>query len=166
MVHPSYRMFTVYDPTCDEPEDTEPAVRGAIGDLVGWSTGVVAVSTVLDVARVSLEVEVWDGPPGELPDAELRREHDVAFPSGRFAVDKSAEDRFLRGLDLPPGPGTYRCRVLGLHRAEVRQAHEAAYAQGSGAAADRAIAALDGRETYHVQLWQISPHPRWDDDER
>jgi len=64
MVHPSYRMFTVYDPTCDEPEDTEPAVRGAIGDLVGWSTGVVAVSTVLNVARVSLEVEVWDGPPG------------------------------------------------------------------------------------------------------
>ena|SRR5436190_2972423 len=166
MVHPSYRMFALYDPTCAEPEDFEPAITGAIGAQVGWSAGLVAVSTELDLVRVTVEVEVWDSPPPEeTARVDLRREHDLAFPSGQFALDKSPEESFLRGLDLPPGPGTYRCRLLGTGRARVREGYDLAYANGPGPAASRAVKALDAQEAYRFQLWHVADQPRWTEDD-
>ena len=165
LVRPDHRMFAVHDPTCDEGDDFRPATVEAIGSVVGWAPSVVSVSTMLDLVRVTVRVEVWSGPPAGDDAAELVREGDVAFPSGRYGVDMSIEEDVRLGVEFPPGPGTYRVRVSGYRRAEVRQRRDAAYAAPPGTDVDAAIDALDGLETYLFQLWHVDPLPRYEEDD-
>src|SRR5688500_8938489 len=129
-------MIALFDPTRDASERRTAAAE-ATEDVVGWAASVVTVRAVRDAERVGVLVQIWDAAPDfdvdARPDVDLDRTHQLALPSGTFAVDTSVDAAFRRGLELPAGAGTYRVRVLGFRRR----------------------VALDGVESYRFVLWRV-----------
>jgi hypothetical protein len=155
-------LFLLYDPTCDEPADLAPATRGAIQGTVGWAPSAVSVNMTPNVGRYTVVVHVWSADPGPR-EADLAVEGSLALPSGQVSVDMALDDESRLGRPLPPGPGTYAVRLLALHRDEVGRRRDEAFA---GPEIDfAAMDALHYLEEYHFHLWQLSPEPRWPDDE-
>ena len=163
MVHgmrvlPSYRIFALNDPTCDDLDNLHESGEEAIATKgVGWSANAVAVSTVLDLFALPVVLEVWPSfPPASLSEdrADLVEESTLEIPGGSLAVGEALEERDRLGVDLPDGGGTYGVRVVGTGRRKVKDLLERL---GSQSAELREI------ETYRIQLWQLSTEPRWDD---
>ncbi|MFF5084827.1 hypothetical protein ACFY36_47970 [Actinoplanes sp. NPDC000266] len=159
MVSASYRLFLVFDPAYDEPAEFEIALSAARAGTVGWADGVVAVNTEQDLARIALDIEILPAPP---PPAMTFGEGRLLVPTGTLAVDKSVEEEFLRGVALPPGPGTYGARLLASGREEMRRGHAEAFAPGFTYESSAAVMeGLAGVEHYRLQLWHMNSEPDW-----
>ena len=166
-IYAGYNLFLLYDPTCDEPEDLQPATLAAIAGTVGWSASAVSVKMTPDVCRFTVVVCAWGGDPGDeigedVSSADLTAGGSLALPSGQLCVDMALDDQSRIGWSLPEGPGTYEVRLLGLHRDEVRRRRDAAFSGGIDWAAVKALAYL---EEYRFHLWRTSDTPAWDDDD-
>lgn len=159
-VRPEHGIFTLFDPTCDEPGDLRPAITGAIREIVGWAPSAVSVAVVCDLVAIEVTLMVAVGYGQLRVEPEVLREGSVAFPSGQLAVDLAAEAEVRLGFDLPAGPGTYAVRVTGTGRAEARRRREALFTTP-----EPDFDALAGVETYQVELRHVSPEPRWPDDD-
>jgi hypothetical protein len=153
-VNPQYRLFTVFDPTCDEGENFEAARRTLGHGCFAWGPNAV-VARAIDTGTVSVAVEVWDDPPGTpwgMPDEIAVAE--LVLPGGRFSSIQALEPAVHVGVELPTGAGTYGARI-------------AAYNRGvSGGFAPEDAAPFPGHfEAYRLQLWKISDEPSWSDDD-
>ncbi|GAB3839002.1 hypothetical protein ACFPIJ_35440 [Dactylosporangium cerinum] len=60
LVHPTIRMFVLHDPSCDDSSNFNVAIVAAMADSVGWAYGMVAVTSVAEVGRIPVSVEIWD----------------------------------------------------------------------------------------------------------
>ncbi|XVV09177.1 hypothetical protein ACQP2X_30565 [Actinoplanes sp. CA-131856] len=159
MVSASYRLFLVFDPAYDEPAEFEIALSAARAGTVGWADGVVAVNTEQDLARIALDIEILPAPP---PPAAAFGESRLLVPTGTLAVDKSIDEEFLRGVALPPGPGTYGARLLAHGRDDMRRAHAEAFAPGFTYESSAAVMdSMAGVEHYRLQLWHVDANPDW-----
>ncbi|WP_327010557.1 hypothetical protein OHA72_26805 [Dactylosporangium sp. NBC_01737] len=135
LVHPTYRMFVLHDPECDDSSNFNEAIVAAIADSVGWAYGMVAVTTVAEVGRVPVTVEIWDA-AAEDPGAAWFT--DLDFPSGRYCIDAAVEAEDRLGIDLPGGPAVYRVHLT---------------------------ARRDAEEEYLFHLWRIADSPPLPDDD-
>lgn len=147
-VYPVRRLFDLLDPTCDERENNEVAFGEATSGVFGWGPNGLLVNAEVDPGWVRVDLEVSDAPAPAPGDAELTAESSIALPGGQLHSLQALDERIQLGVELPSGPGTYRARVLAYRRG-VR-------APGPGE---------PGGEAYRVQLWQVSPEPRWDEDD-
>lgn len=163
-VSANYRMFGLHDPTCAERENFAVAIAGASADLVGWAANALMIEVVSDVVSIAVGVEVSAEAPASDASADLIRDGRLALPGGFVSVPQSVDDGWQRGVELPGGPGTYGVRICGYGRFAARkiwsQDRDIDDVDGSSAAR-----ALSGVEHYRICLWQVSPEPRWSDDE-
>jgi hypothetical protein len=164
-VSASYHLFGLHDPTCEEILNFGTAIPAAGVDSVGWATNALSVNVVSDLARILVEVAVYSGPPPVDDSADLVREGELALPGGQISIPQSLDDRFLRGFDVASGPGTYRIRVCGYGRTDARQIWDHGVEVGGSDAVPAIREALQGVEHYRIELWLISPEPRWPDDD-
>ncbi|PWK27736.1 hypothetical protein BC793_15211 [Actinoplanes xinjiangensis] len=153
-VNPQYRLFTIFDPTCDEGANFEAARRTIGHGSFAWGPNAV-VARAIDTGTASVAVEVWDDPPGTpggTPDEIAVSE--LALPGGRFSSIQALQSAVHVGVQLPTGAGTYGARI-------------AAYNRGvSGGFAPQDAGPFPGRfEAYRLQLWKISDEPSWPDDD-
>ncbi|GAA3230762.1 hypothetical protein ACFO1B_27080 [Dactylosporangium siamense] len=135
LVHPTYRIFVLHDPECDDSTNFNEAIVAAIAESVGWAYGMVAVTTVAEIGQVPVTVEVWDG---AVEDAGAAWSAELDFPSGRYVIDVAVEDEDRIGHDLPGGPAVYR-----VHLAARR----------------------DDPEDYLFHLWRLADSPPSPDDD-
>jgi hypothetical protein len=163
-VSADYQMFGLHDPTCEEIQNFDIAIRAASADIVGWADNAMMINVVSDLARIEVGIEVLDGAPPAEDSADLVREGELALPGGRVSIPQSVDERFLRGVDLAPGPGTYRVRICGYGRTRAREIWDHGAAQGPGAVPPT-VEALRGVERYRISLWQVATEPRWPDDD-
>jgi hypothetical protein len=115
-VNPQYRLFTVFDPTCDEGENFEAARRTLGHGCFAWGPNAV-VARAIDTGTVSVAVEVWDDPPGTpwgMPDEIAVAE--LVLPGGRFSSIQALEPAVHVGVELPTGAGTYGARIAAYNR--------------------------------------------------
>ncbi|MER7008218.1 hypothetical protein ABT297_34940 [Dactylosporangium sp. NPDC000555] len=159
LVSPTYRLFALHDPECDDSSNFEVSTIAAINDTVGWAYGMVSISTVLDIVNTTVHVEVWDADPGPaISAADLEREAELDFPSGRYCIDKATNDQDRLGIDLPHGPGMYRVHITG-QRAEARDRRDRVYAHMNQVPLDVAAPEIEGLETYLLRLWRVGESP-------
>jgi hypothetical protein len=157
-VQPNYRLFGLFDPTCEEVGNFDVAIRTASAEVVGWGANAVVVNVVSDLVEIAVHVEVWSDDPGQEPGPqapELIRERQLAFPGGQLSIPESADEQLRHGLEIPTGPGTYRVRVAGFDRARARHAWNSSFSS-AGSFSAAASQALRGVEHYRFQLWRIS----------
>jgi hypothetical protein len=160
-VRPSYRLFSLADPTCEECENYHGAIQAAGTDIVGWAANAVVVNAVSDLVDICVDVALWPGPPAAEevagptePQPDLIRDGQLALPGGVFCVPEAVQAQFRLAVEIPTGPGTYAVRVAGFHRAQARQIRDDALT-GPGPFTAVASAALRGVECYRLYLWQL-----------
>jgi hypothetical protein len=154
LVHPTYRMFVLHDPECDDGTNFDVAFSAAIADIVGWAYGMVAVATVREIGNVAVSVEVWDADPGgAVPAADVDRSADLDFPSGQYCIDKAEDRQTLGGVDLPQGPGMYHVHVTG------QRAQALLVRNHTSEDADPTPPDAEAAEQYLFRLWRIADSP-------
>jgi hypothetical protein len=164
-VSANYRMFGFHDPTCEESENFATAVAAASRDVVGWAANAAMVEVTTDLVRMQVQVEVFDDAPAMDDFADLLRDGQLEIPGGVFSIPYSVDETFQRGVELPAGPGTYGVRVCGYGRTRARQLRETGVGSAGPEDVDAVAEELQGVERYRICLWQVSPEPRWDDDD-
>ncbi|MEU7908998.1 hypothetical protein [Actinoplanes sp. NPDC049118] len=123
------------------------------------------VEVTTDLVRMQVQVEVFDEAPATDDAADLLRDGQLEMPGGVLSVLYSVDETFQRGVELPAGPGTYGVRVCGYGRTRARLLREQGAGPGGPEDIDAIAEALAGVERYQISLWQVSPEPRWEDDD-
>ncbi|MFI7642280.1 hypothetical protein [Nonomuraea sp. NPDC049400] len=156
-MYPDHHLFGLADAgTADQPP---PPVPAADGHWVSAADSAVLIRTAQDGATVTVRLQAMDGPPGEPePDAEaVSHTVQLDLPTGQISVNQIAAG-WMHDVFALPAPGSYRLRITAWSRTRTADAYNRLFTTHNPAdpAFENARQALDGQETYLVQLWRAS----------
>lgn len=121
VANPSYRAFTICDPTCDQTSNVREAFRAQRPWVFAWGPNAVVVNTTIDPGLAAVVIDLWSESAPLVGQPDVVVEQVLELLGGSPCSLEATDESMQRGVTLAAGPGSYSARMSVYNHGVVEQ---------------------------------------------